>query len=96
MRSPLSQAQLGVYYACEASVDDARNYQNPVLLPLPGDTDTERVQQAVYDALCAHPYILGHIEPDGENLTPVLSYGEGKTPVVEVKTVSEAEWEEVC
>ena len=95
MKSPLSQAQLGVYYACEASVDDARNYQNPVLLPLPGDTDTKRVKQAVYDALCAHPYILGHIEPDGENLTPVLSYGEGKTPVVEVKTVSEAEWEEV-
>ena len=94
MRSPLSQAQLGVYYACEASVDDARNYQNPVLFPLPGDTDTNRVQQAVYDALCAHPYILGHIEPDGENLSPVLSYGEGKTPVVEVKTVSETEWEE--
>ena len=94
MKSPLSQAQLGVYYACEASVDDARNYQNPVLFPLPEDTDTKRLQQAVYDALCAHPYILGHIEPDGENLTPLLSYGEGKTPVVEVKTVSEAEWEE--
>ena len=95
MRSPLSQAQLGVYYACEASVDDARNYQNPVLFPLPEDTDTKRVQQAVYDALCAHPYILGHVELDGENLTPVLSYGGGKTPVVEIKTVSEAEWEEV-
>ena len=95
MKSPLSQAQLGVYYACEASVDDARNYQNPVLFPLPEDTDTERVQQALYDALCAHPYILGHIELDGENLTPVLSYEEGEKPVVEVKPLSEAEWEEV-
>ena len=39
MRSPLSQAQLGVYYACETSVSDEFNYQNPVLFDLPADAD---------------------------------------------------------
>ena len=95
MKSPLSQAQLGVYYACETSVSDMTNYQNPVLFPLPENTDIERLQQAVFDALCAHPYILGHIEPDEENLTPVLSYHEEEKPIVEVKQVSETEWADV-
>ena len=43
MKSPLSQAQAGVYYACETSVSDEYNYQNPVLFALP-----EEAEIAVY------------------------------------------------
>ena len=61
MRSPLSQAQAGVYYACETSVSDEYNYQNPVLFALPDDADLAKLQQAVQDALCAHPYLFSHV-----------------------------------
>ena len=43
MKSPLSQAQEGVYYACETSVSDEYNYQNPVLFSLPEDADLGRL-----------------------------------------------------
>ena len=61
MKSPLSQSQLGVYYACVSSVDNQSNYQNAGLLHLPAETDVTRFQQAVYDALCAHPYLASRV-----------------------------------
>ncbi len=97
MKSPLSQAQLGVYYACEASVNDACNYQNPALFPLPEDTDLERLQQAVYDALYAHPYVMSHVELNDEEVPEAYPnpLPKGKGEVVSIFEVSEAEWPEV-
>ena len=95
MKSPLSQAQSSVYYACETSVNDNCNYQNPVLFELPQEIDIDRLRQAVYDALCAHPYLMSRVVLNEEDITPTLSSEEGEKPVVEVSEVSEAEWDEV-
>ena len=52
---------MGVYYACLSSVNDETNYQNAMLITLPSGVDTARFQNAVYEALCAHPYLLSRV-----------------------------------
>lgn len=91
MKSPLSQAQLGVYYACETSVNDEVNYQNPFVYALPDNVDLERLQNAVLATLKAHPYMCGHIEPDEEDMPMMVT---GDTPLVRKIELSEQEWEE--
>ena len=91
MRSPLSQAQAGVYYACETSVSDEYNYQNPVLFTLPEDADLARLQQAVQDALGAHPYLGSHVVVNDEGV-PEMESGESLAFKVERLEVSEDEW----
>ena len=91
MKSPLSQAQLGVYYACETSVNDEVNYQNPFVYALPDHVDLERLQNAVLATLKAHPYMCGHIEPDDEGMPMMVT---GDTPLVRKIELSEQEWEE--
>lgn len=90
MRSPLSQAQLGVYYACETTVSDEFNYQNPVLFTLPEDADLARLQQAVGDALRAHPYLNSHVIVNDEG-NPEMESGEG-TFLVERFELNAEEW----
>ena len=90
MKSPLSQAQSGVYYACETSVSDEYNYQNPVLFALPEDADLARLQQAVQDALQAHPYLGSHVIVNDEGV-PEIESGEG-TFSVPLREVTEEEW----
>jgi len=92
MRSPLSQAQAGVYYACETSVSDEYNYQNPVLFTLPEDADLVRLQQAVEDALRAHPYLGSRVVVNDEGVPEMETNVEGLTFKVERLEVSEAEW----
>ena len=92
MRSPLSQAQAGVYYACETSVSDEYNYQNPVLFTLPEDADLGRLQQAVQDALAAHPYLGSKVVVNDEGIPEMESNVEGVAFKVERFEVSEAEW----
>ena len=91
MKSPLSQAQAGVYYACETSVSDEYNYQNPVLFTLPEDTDLVRLQQAVQDALCAHPYLGSHVVINDEDV-PEMESDERLAVSVERLEVTEEEW----
>ena len=91
MRSPLSQAQSGVYYACETSVSDEYNYQNPVLFTLPEEADLTRLQQAVQDALRAHPYLLSHVVVNDEGV-PEIESAESQEPRVECCELTEAEW----
>ena len=93
MKSPLSQAQAGVYYACETSVSDEYNYQNPVLFALPEDADLRRLQQAVQDALCAHPYLLSHVIVNDEG-TPEVESSE-VTASVPIRELNEDEWKAV-
>ena len=90
MKSPLSQAQAGVYYACETSVSDEYNYQNPVLFALPEEADIARLQQAVQDALCAHPYLFSHVIVNDEGV-PEIESGEVAADVP-VREVTEKEW----
>ena len=89
MKAILSQSQLGVYYACQTSVDEQVNYQNPVLFPLPENIDIVRLQQAVSDAISAHAYLTSRIEED-ENGVPFST--EGLPVKVDVLNVTEDEW----
>ena len=93
MRSPLSQAQAGVYYACETSVSDEYNYQNPVLFTLPEDADLARLQQAVQDALCAHPYLGSRVVVNDEGVPEIESGDENQAFIVESRELTEQEWE---
>ncbi|MBP5659602.1 MAG: amino acid adenylation domain-containing protein [Paludibacteraceae bacterium] len=90
MKSPLSQAQAGVYYACETSVSDEYNYQNPVLFALPDDADLAKLQQAVQEALCAHPYLFSHVVVNDEGV-PEIESGE-VTANVPIRELNEEEW----
>ncbi len=73
MRSSLSNSQKGIYFNCLSNPEGQNNFQNPVLFDLP-DTDLQLLRKAVYDALCAHPYIASRIVED-ENGTPVAESG---------------------
>ena len=89
MKSPLSQAQLGVYYACETSVSDEANYQNPFVYFLSDNIDLERLRDAVCATLKAHSYICSHIEVDEEGVPMIVA---GGTPLVKKIELSEHEW----
>ena len=94
MRSSLSQSQLGVYYACVANKDNNVNYQNALLVALPSVIDINRFRKAVYDALCAHPYLASHVVLDDNGL-PQMESGvfpslEETVPVFSVNSIDEA------
>ena len=90
MSSPLSQSQLGVYYACQTSVDEQTNYQCPVLFTLPSSVDTERLKQAVSDAISAHCYLCSRIEEDADGVPCTV---DGLPVKVDLLQVSHKEWE---
>ena len=91
MTNPLSQSQLGVYYACQTSVDEHVNYQCPAMFKLPKDIDVPRLKQAILDTLGAHPYVMSRIveDTDGQPCTT-----DGLPPKVDVLHVTEDEWQE--
>ena len=94
MKTSLSQSQLGVYYACVANKDKSVNYQNALLVELPSAVDLNRFRKAVYDALCAHPYIASHVLLDDKRL-PQMESGtfpgmEEAVPIFQVSTLDEA------
>ena len=81
MRSPLSQAQLGVYYACKTAVSDECNFQNPVLFTLPSKVDIIQLRKAIHDALEAHSYLTSRIEEDENGVMSVRVDRTRKVPV---------------
>ena len=94
MRTPLSQSQLGVYYACVANKDTNTNYQNALLVELPSTIDLNRFRKAVYEVLCAHPYLASHVVLDDDGL-PQMESGifpglEETVPVFSVNSLDEA------
>ena len=91
MRSPLSQSQLGIYYACKTSVNEFVNYQSPALFTFPKGIDLQRIQQAVYDALAAHPYLMSRIEEDADGVPYTI---DGLPIKVDMLHVSEDEWKD--
>ncbi len=93
MRTPLSQSQLGVYYACVTNQDSSTNYQNNVLFDIPSDVGVEKLQTAVYEALCAHPYLASRIVTDDEGI-PCAESGtfpsaEEAVPVIKINSIDE-------
>ena len=74
MKSSFSKSQLGVYYASMATDGNAKNYQIPFLYTLPEGTDMKRLRKAVYDALCAHPYLASHVVT-GNDGQPLMESG---------------------
>ncbi|MBR1678029.1 MAG: amino acid adenylation domain-containing protein, partial [Bacteroidales bacterium] len=95
MRSPLSQSQKGIYYACVTASEAQVNYQNPVLFDLPREVAPEKVQLAVYEALCAHPSLASRIVMD-EDGTPWVESGtfpqkEEAVPILRVGSLDEVE-----
>ena len=95
MRFPLSQSQKGIYYACVTASEAQVNYQNPVLFDLPREVAPEKVQLAVYEALCAHPSLASRIVMD-EDGTPWVESGtfppmEETIPILRVGSLDEVE-----
>ena len=93
MTSPLSQSQLGVYYACVSNDDEYTNYQNALLFEIPSGVDLKRLQKAVNDALCAHPYLASHVVVDDEGL-PRMEVGafpsmDETVPILSVGSLDE-------
>ncbi len=93
MKSPLSQCQLNVYYACVNSNDEHINYQNPVLFDIPEGVDVTQVRKAVYEALCAHPYLASHIVLNDEGMpemeSSVYPDMESAVPIISIGTLDE-------
>ena len=95
-KSPLSESQAGVYYACLSSGNEDTNYQNAMLITLPSGVEIERFRDAVYAALCAHPYLLSRVvqndnaEPEIQETDAPVSANE----LVPVHQVTKAEWED--
>lgn len=53
---PITQTQNGIFVACIANPDTTM-YNIPFLIELSGGIDTERLENAVNDAMAAHPYL---------------------------------------
>ena len=90
----MSQSQLGVYYACVNNKDEKVNYQNALLVALPPVIDLERFRKAVYDTLCAHPYLASRVVFDDDGM-PQMESGEfpgmeETVPVYSVDSLEEA------
>ena len=69
-----------MYYASMAADGNVKNYQIPFLFTLPQGTDMKRLQQAVWDALCAHPYLASHVVMDNDGQPQMES---GSFPAME-------------
>ena len=96
MKSPLNQAQLGIYYTCQTSADELTNFQNAVLYALPESVDLERLQQAVLDTIAAHPYLCSRIVKGEGGVPEVVSEKVPSTKeTVPVRQVSAEEWKEI-
>ena len=66
MTSPLSQAQLSIFLACQGQDAQSGNYQIPFLYRLPKETDLRKLCRALEAFVAAHPYILSRlVEEDG-------------------------------
>lgn len=94
MKSPLSQSQLGVFYACQADNPGELNYQNPVLFTLPESTDILRLKQAATDAMLAHPYLLSHIQIADDGSPEIVSAevdAEEIVKVAEIKDIAQVQ-----
>ncbi len=89
--SPLSQSQLGIFYACQNLEENDGNYQVPVLYELPDSIDVNRIKNALELFIKAHPYILSKIVlQDDVLLMDPGTFSDDIVEIQEVKSIDEA------
>ena len=69
---PLTQTQLGIYLDCERMKGEAV-YNNPLLLCMPPEVNTDRIRKALELTLPAHPALFARILT-GEDGMPAMQY----------------------
>lgn len=83
--SPLSQSQLGIFYACQDLGEKDGNYQVPALFQLPDYVDVNRMKKALELVIKEHPYILSKIVLQDDVL--MMQPGEFSENIVEIKGI---------
>lgn len=83
--SPLSQSQLGIFYACQNLEENDGNYQVPVLYELPDSIDVNRLKHALELIIQSHSYILSRIVLQDDVL--MMQSGEFSEDIVEIKEI---------
>ena len=83
--SPLSQSQLGIFYACQEIDEKSGNYQIPALWQLPQSVDVLRLKDALEQVVKNHTYILSKIVMQDE--TVMMESVDYSDDVVELKSV---------
>jgi len=83
--SPLSQSQLGIFYACQDLGENDGNYQVPALYQLPDYVDVNRMKKALELFIKGHPYILSKIVLQDDVL--MMQPCEFSDDIVEIKEI---------
>jgi len=85
---PLSQSQMGIWYACQNIGEDSGNYQVPFLYPLPQTIDLAKLKTALEAFVKVHPLVSSRISiQDGE---PVFAHGSvSEVPVRDVDDIED-------
>ncbi len=84
---PLTQNQLGVYYACARRLDST-HYNVPIAFKFAASTDTAKLKQAFFDVIEAHSYVKTHLTVSGQQICQVRC--DGLTFDVPVMKVQES------
>jgi len=88
--TPLSQSQLGIFYACQNLKEIDGNYQVPVLYHLPVHIDVVRLKRALEIVVKGHSYILSRIVmQDGEPKMQQDDFSDGVVNIREVGSIDE-------
>ena len=86
--SPLSFAQLGVYYECMKHPLDT-TYNLPTAITLPSGIDGDKAEQALLQIVTAHPAFNIHFETQGDDVVQV--YDPDLAPQISRREMTEAE-----
>lgn len=88
--TPLSQSQLGIFFACQNLDENAGNYQVPLLYQLPDFVDIDRLKRALESLIKGHPYILSRIVMhDGELMMQPGTFSDDIVTISEVESIDE-------
>ncbi|MDY6430962.1 MAG: amino acid adenylation domain-containing protein [Bacilli bacterium] len=90
---PLTQAQLGIFFACIKNEGKAV-YNNPMLLRFPSSTNEKKLAEAIDKAVRAHPGLLATMLID-EAGNPMTKYNPefAKDPICPIETLTQEEFE---
>lgn len=84
--SPLSQSQLGIFYACQDLGENDGNYQVPALYKLPVNIDVIKLKLALETVIKGHQYILSKIVLHDDIL--MMQPGDFSENIVEIREIN--------
>lgn len=88
--APLSQSQLGLFYACQNPSNQIGNYQVPLLFELPASIDLHRLKDALDLLLKNRPYLLSQISlQDGIPSTQPLKWTPNTVSIQTIHSLDE-------